>query len=154
MLNLNLNLKLKKWLVLGGGGVATRRIKKILSAGGEIEVISPQITPTISKLKLQNKKIKITKRKFRNSDIKKQDFILACTNDIEVNKKIVSLAKQKKILVSNASNKDDNDFSFTSNINIDKDIKINLSTNGKNPTLTKKIRIFIQRNLKSKISTL
>ena len=55
MLNLNLNLKLKKWLVLGGGVVATRRIKKILSAGGEIEVISPQITPTISKLKLQNK---------------------------------------------------------------------------------------------------
>ena len=104
MLNLNLNLKLKKWLVLGGGIVATRRIKKILSAGGEIEVISPQITPTISKLKLQNKKIKITKRKFKNSDIKKQDFILACTNDIEVNKKIVSLAKQKKILVSNASN--------------------------------------------------
>ena len=154
MLNLNLNLKLKKWLVLGGGIVATRRIKKILSAGGEIEVISPQITPTISKLKLQNKKIKITKRKFKNSDIKKQDFILACTNDIEVNKKIVSLAKQKKILVSNASNKDDNDFSFTSNINIDKDIKINLSTNGKNPSLTKKIRIFIQRNLKSKISTL
>ena len=87
-------------------------------------------------------------------DIKKQDFILACTNDIEVNKKIVSLAKQKKILVSNASNKDDNDFSFTSNINIGKDIKINLSTNGRNPSLTKKIRIFIQRNLKSKISTL
>ena len=57
MLNLNLNLKLKKWLVLGGGIVATRRIKKILSAGGEIEVISPQITQTISKLKLQNKKL-------------------------------------------------------------------------------------------------
>ena len=116
MLKLNLNLKLKKWLVLSGRIVATRSIKKILSAGGVIEVISPQITPTISKLKLQNKKIKITKRKFRNSDIKEQDFILACTNDIEVNKKIVSLAKQKKILVSNASNKDDNDFSFTSNI--------------------------------------
>ena len=38
--------------------------------------------------------------------------------------------------------------------NIDKYIKINLSTNVKNPTLTKKIIIFIQRNLKSKISTL
>jgi len=154
MLNLNLDLRYKKWLILGGGTVASRRVKKILDEGGEVQLISPEVTKIIAKLGSQNKRIKIVIRKFRKSDIKKQDFILACTNDAEVNKRIVSIAKQKKILVSNASDKEDNDFSFTSNININKDVKVNLSTNGKNPSLSKTLRVFIERKLKAEISSL
>ena len=154
MLNLNLDLRYKKWLILGGGTVASRRVKKILDEGGEVQLISPEVTKIIAKLGSQNKRIKIVIRKFRKSDIKKQDFILACTNDAEVNKRIVSIAKQKKILVSNASDKEGNDFSFTSNININKDVQVNLSTNGKNPSLSKTLRVFIERKLKAEISSL
>ena len=114
MLNLNIRLDSKKWLVLGGGTVATRRVKKILKENGYIELISPQVSKSILRIESENKKIKVVKRKFRKSDIRNQDFILACTDNLEVNKSIVAIAKSKKILVSNASDRNDNDFSFTS----------------------------------------
>jgi len=151
MLNLNIRLDSKKWLVLGGGTVATRRVKKILKENGYIKLISPQVSKSILRIESENKKIKVVKRKFRKSDIRNQDFILACTDNLEVNKSIVAIAKSKKILVSNASDRNDNDFSFTSTININKDIKINLSTNGRNPSFTKSLRIYFEKTLKSKI---
>jgi len=151
MLNLNIRLDSKKWLVLGGGTVATRRVKKILKENGYIKLISPQVSKSILRIESENKKIKVVKRKFRKSDIRNQDFILACTDNLEVNKSIVAIAKSKKILVSNASDRNDNDFSFTSTININKDIKINLSTDGRNPSFTKSLRIYFEKTLKSKI---
>ena len=154
MLNLNIRLDSKKWLVLGGGTVATRRVKKILKENGYIKLISPQVSKSILRIESENKKIKVVKRKFRKSDIRNQDFILACTDNLEVNKSIVAIAKSKKILVSNASDRNDNDFSFTSTININKDIKINLSTDGRNPSFTKSLRIYFEKTLKSKIVSL
>ena len=97
MLNLNIRLDSKKWLVLGGGTVATRRVKKILKENGYIELISPQVSKSILRIESENKKIKVVKRKFRKSDIRNQDFILACTDNLEVNKSIVAIAKSKKI---------------------------------------------------------
>ena len=154
MLNLNIRLDSKKWLILGGGTVATRRVKKILKENGYIKLISPQVSKSILRIESENKKLKVIKRKFRKSDIRNQDFILACTDNLEVNKSIVAIAKSKKILVSNASDRNDNDFSFTSTININKDIKINLSTNGRNPSFTKSLRIYFEETLKSKIINL
>jgi len=154
MLNLNIRLDSKKWLILGGGTVATRRVKKILKENGYIKLISPQVSKSILRIESENKKLKVVKRKFRKSDIRNQDFILACTDNLEVNKSIVAIAKSKKILVSNASDRNDNDFSFTSTININKDIKINLSTDGRNPSFTKSLRIYFEKTLKSKIVSL
>ena len=151
MLNLNIRLDSKKWLILGGGTVATRRVKKILKENAYIKLISPQVSKSILRIESENKKLKVVKRKFRKSDIRNQDFILACTDNLEVNKSIVAIAKSKKILVSNASDRNDNDFSFTSTININKDIKINLSTNGRSPSFTKSLRIYFEKTLKSKI---
>ena len=65
MLNLNIRLDSKKWLILGGGTVATRRVKKILKENGYIELISPQVSKSILRIESENKKLKVVKRKFR-----------------------------------------------------------------------------------------
>ncbi|MBT3475564.1 hypothetical protein HN460_01330 [bacterium] len=154
MLNLNISLESKKWLVIGGGTVATRRVKKILKEEGHVRLISPVVSKPLLKIESQNKNLKIVKRKFRKSDIGNQDFVLACTDSVRVNRDIVATAKSKKILVSNASDKNDSEFSFTSTININRDIRINLSTDGKNPSFTKTLRIYFEKNLKGKILSL
>ena len=151
MLNLNINLTSKKWLIVGGGKVATRRVKKILDEMGEVKLVSPKITTTLERLEEKNKNLKIIKRKFRKSDIEKQDFILACTDDKKINKDIAAYGKSKKIFVCNASDKEDNDFFFTSTVNVNKDIKINFSTHGKNASFTKLIRMTLEKDLKKKI---
>ena len=145
MLNVNLDLTSTKWLIVGGGSVGTRRAKKILQEDGSVKLVSPEISKGLAKLEMKYKELKIIKRNFRATDIKNQDFILACTNNIDVNKKIVTIAKLKKILVSNASDKNDNNFSFTSSVELNKKVKINFS---------KLLRTLFEKNLKNEILSL
>ena len=154
MLNVNLNLTSTMWLIVGGGSVATRRAQKILQEDGRVKLVSPDISKGLAKLEIKYKELKIIKRNFRATDIKNQDFILACTNNIDLNKKIVTIAKSKKILVSNASDKNDNNFSFTSSIELNKKVKINFSTGGSNPSFSKLLRTLFEKNLKNEILNL
>jgi precorrin-2 dehydrogenase/sirohydrochlorin ferrochelatase len=154
MLNVNLDLTSTKWLIVGGGSVGTRRAKKILQEDGSVKLVSPEISKGLAKLEMKYKELKIIKRNFRATDIKNQDFILACTNNIDLNKKIVTIAKSKKILVSNASDKNDNNFSFTSSIDLNKKVKINFSTGGSNPSFSKLLRTLFEKNLKNEILNL
>jgi precorrin-2 dehydrogenase/sirohydrochlorin ferrochelatase len=154
MVNVNLNINSKKWLIVGGGVVATRRTKKILSSGAVIKIVSPKVSKSLISLESKNKKIKILKRNFRKSDIKSVDFVLACTNNNEVNKKIVYEARKNKVPVSNASNKSDNDFSFTSEVKINKNIKINFSTNGSSPYFSKSLKLLFNSSIKKELIAL
>ena len=154
MLNVNLNLTSTMWLIVGGGSVATRRAQKILQEDGRVKLVSPDISKGLARLEIKYKELKIIKRNFRATDIKNQDFILACTNNIDLNKKIVTIAKSKKILVSNASDKNDNNFSFTSSIELNKKVKINFSTGGSNPSFSKLLRTLFEKNLKNEILNL
>lgn len=154
MVNVNLNINSKKWLIVGGGVVATRRTKKILSSGAIIKIVSPKVSKSLVSLESKNKKIKILKRNFRKSDIKSVDFVLACTNNNEVNKKIVYEARKNKVPVSNASNKSDNDFSFTSEVKINKNIKINFSTNGSSPYFSKSLKLLFNSSIKKELIAL
>ena len=134
--------------------VATRRTKKILSSGAIIKIVSPKVSKSLVSLESKNKKIKILKRNFRKSDIKSVDFVLACTNNNEVNKKIVYEARKNKVPVSNASNKSDNDFSFTSEVKINKNIKINFSTNGSSPYFSKSLKLLFNSSIKKELIAL
>ncbi len=154
MVNVNLNINSKKWLIVGGGVVATRRTKKILSSGAIIKIVSPKVSKSLVSLESKNKKIKILKRNFRKSDIKSVDFVLACTNNNEVNKKIVYEARKNRVPVSNASNKSDNDFSFTSEVKINKNIKINFSTNGSSPYFSKSLKLLFNSSIKKELIAL
>ena len=154
MVNVNLNINSKKWLIVGGGVVATRRTKKILSSGAIIKIVSPKVSKSLISLESKNKKIKILKRNFRKSDIKSVDFVLACTNNNEVNKKIVYESRKNKVPVSNASNKSDNDFSFTSEVKINKNIKINFSTNGSSPYFSKSLKLLFNSSIKKELIAL
>ena len=89
MLNINLDISSKKWLIVGGGKIATRRTKKILRANGTIKLVSPIITKELETISKKHKKIKIVRRKYRFTDLKGINFVITCTNDEKINKKIV-----------------------------------------------------------------
>ena len=148
MLNINFDISSKKWLIVGGGKIATRRTKKILKANGAIKLVSPIITKELEKISKKNKKIKIIKRKYQSTDLKGINFVVACTNDEKINGRIVKDSKKMEILVSNASNSKDNDFSFTSSFELNNEVKINFSTKGNSPFFSKFLKILFEKNLK------
>ena len=82
------NLKQKEVLVIGGGKVATRKVKTLLNFGPSITVIARQTTDLIDKL-AQEGTIKLHKRSFNlKEDIKNRDVVIVATDDIDLQKSI------------------------------------------------------------------
>ena len=144
----NINISSKRWLIVGGGEVATRRLKKIIESEGSVKLVGKSISKQIKNISKKNKNIKLLERSYRVSDLNSTDFVIACTNNKDLNDKIIKASRKKNILASNASNKKLSDFSFTSTFKLNKDISINFDTAGNSPLFSKVIRILFQENLK------
>ena len=144
----NINISSKRWLIVGGGEVATRRLKKIIESEGSVKLVGKSISKQIKNISKKNKNIKLLERSYRVSDLNSTDFVIACTNNKDLNDKIIKASRKKNILASNASNQKLSDFSFTSTFKLNKDISFNFDTAGNSPLFSKVIRILFQENLK------
>lgn len=101
-----LNLKKKNCLVVGGGKIAERKIKVLLSAGAKVYLVSPKVTSWIKK----NNKLIYKKRRFVPNDLDDKFLVIAATNDKMTNKKICKLADKKNILVNSINTRKHTNF--------------------------------------------
>ena len=151
---INLNLKDKKIIVVGGGNEAEKRIKSILNEKCEIIVISDSVNAEISKL-VKIKQIKLKKQKIENikfiSELK-PDLIITTTNDKKINKKIIDNAQKKKIMSYSSDNPENSDFSNGAIIDFEKMIQVAIFTGGRSPVMSKKIKSKAEKALKKVIS--
>ena len=76
----------RKALVIGGGNIAEGRIKKLLSFGADVVVISPKATEHIERAALQGR-IPLLKREYQNGDIINfmPFLVIAATDDRQAN---------------------------------------------------------------------
>ena len=150
---INLNLEGKKIIIIGGGNEAEKRIKSILNEKCEISVISDSINEQISKW-VKIKKIKLKKQKIEKLNFiseLKPDIIITTTNDKKINQKIITYAKNRKIIVYSSDNPDDSDFSNAAIIDFEKTIQIAIFTGGRSPAMSKKIKSKSEKALKKVI---
>ena len=156
MINFNLDISKRKILIIGSGNIAKRRLKKILGCAKDIriDIVSPDFNNEIKSIFSKEPKIKFFKRKFRFSDLRNIDIVIACTNDISLNQEISKICFEKKIFVNNASDQSLSTIHFTSNVKISKIVELNLNTGGQSPFLSKIMRILIEKVLKKPIDKL
>ena len=150
---INLNLEGKKIIIIGGGNEAEKRIKSILNEKCEILIISDSINEQISKW-IKIKKIKLKKQKIEKLNFiseLKPDIIITTTNDKKINQKIITYAKNRKIIVYSSDNPDDSDFSNAAIIDFEKTIQIAIFTGGRSPAMSKKIKSKSEKALKKVI---
>ena len=151
---INLNLKDKRIIVVGGGNEAQKRIKSILNEKCEIIVISDSVNAEISKL-VKIKQIKLKKQKIENikfiSELK-PDVIITTTNDKKINQKIIDHAQKKKIISYSSDNPENSDFSNGAIIDFEKTIQVAIFTGGRSPVMSKKIKLKAEKALKKVIS--
>lgn len=137
-----LNLSNKNLLFIGGGKVAERKIL-LLYKIAKITIISPRITKPLEEL-YKNKEVEINYKTFEDSDLKeKYTLVFACTNKIEVNRKIGMTCKKNRIFVFVAGDKELSDFYMPAVFKNEKYL-VALSTYGNSPTRAKKIRDYIK----------
>ena len=126
-------------LIIGGGKVAYRRVKLLLEAGANVELVSIELLPELEQLLIINE-CKYTKRAVREDDVKAiYMFIIAATNDFDVNESIHAWSKALYVPVNVVTNQKLCDFIFPGIINRDP-MKIAISNSGQSPVLTKLLK--------------
>jgi siroheme synthase-like protein len=103
----------KQVLVVGGGKVATLRVKTLLQFKFNIEVVAPEVSDEIAALEAEGQ-IKVIRRRALAADITdhNNDYIVVATDDREANLNFAGAAKYTGKPVNVADNKDLCDFFF------------------------------------------
>lgn len=92
------DLKNQACLVVGGGPVALRKIRLMISAGAKITVVAPELCSDL--IEEFGSSIEHYARNFENQDIAGYRLITAATNNPQVNEKVSELAKAANIPVN------------------------------------------------------
>ena len=118
------DISTKRILVIGGGKIAARRVRTLLKFAEHIEVTAPEICDEMKDILKEEEKKEVpqavwSSRKVLEEDLKDTsdflngaDIVLTATDDRELNQKIVSACRMRKILVNTADDKSLCDFYF------------------------------------------
>ena len=136
-----LKLEQLQTLVVGGGYVGLEKITAIFdnSPDANVTLVAPEIRDEIKEIAANKKNLLLLLKKFDENDLTDKDLVIVATNDKIENARIKLLAKEKKILANVADTPDLCDF-YLSSVVKKGDLKIGISTNGKSPTVAKRIK--------------
>ena len=129
-----INLEDKRFLVVGYGRIAKRKLKAISEFTSNIKIITKD--PTEEKL---GKGIEIVNKCFDEKDIEGMDFVITATGSREQDEAIVAACKSRGIPVNAADDRDECDF-FLPGIIKRGDLVVSVSTSGKSPAYSKHLR--------------
>ncbi|MEO9321159.1 MAG: bifunctional precorrin-2 dehydrogenase/sirohydrochlorin ferrochelatase [Nitrososphaera sp.] len=147
----DLNLKGKHAVVIGGGTEGTRKVKGLLGQDCRITVISNRLNRFL--IDAQKKgAIELVKARLDGPGIldRFDDLfvVLAATNDKHLNRQLVEKGRSKGAFVYAADDPAVSDFSYASVINIEGVMQVAVSTSGKSPIVARKVRIRAERVLR------
>jgi len=134
----NLDIRNRKCLVVGGGAVGTRKIMTLLDCGAKVTVVSIDVAEKLQELS-DNDIIKLEKRPFQISDLDEMFLVMGATDNQEINREIHSEAERLGVLCNIADRPEDCNFILPAIVNRG-DLIIAISTSGKSPASAKKIR--------------
>jgi siroheme synthase-like protein len=128
-------------LIIGGGNVALDKLNSILnnSPQTKIKLVSIHISEEIKKLAEEKETIKLIERPYIIRDIEEADLIIAAVNNLETSKQIKLDAEAKGKLANVADKPGLCDF-YLGSIVQKGSVKIGISTNGKSPTIAKRLK--------------
>ncbi len=91
-----LDLVGRRVVVVGGGTVAQRRLPRLVGAGAAVEVISPEVTPSVQSM-AEAGEISWRERRYADGDLDGAWYALTCTSDREVNAAVAQEARQRRV---------------------------------------------------------
>ena len=132
-------------LLVGGGNVGLEKLNAVLksSPGARVTVVASHIREEIRTLARESGNISLVERNFRASDLRGKDLVLMATDDPKLHREIRVLARKRRLLVNVADTPDQCDF-YLGSVVTKGNLKIGISTNGKSPTIAKRIREYLE----------
>jgi siroheme synthase-like protein len=143
-----LKLNQLKVLLVGAGNIGLEKLEAVLtnSPETEIDIVAETFLPKLLEFTGNFPKVKLHQKKFEAADLEGYDLVIIATGDNDLNSEIRSLARKRHLLINVADKPDLCDF-YLGSIVKKGDLKIGISTNGKSPTVAKRLKEIFQNNL-------
>ena len=137
----------KKIVVVGGGNIATRRIKTLLQFTRNITAVAPKTTMELHELGKAGF-VNLINRPVKRSDFTMAFMVIAATNDWELNDEIYRVCKEEGIYVNVADDKSKCDFYFPG-IYMQDEVVVGITASGLNHKKARKVRVAIQEAMEA-----
>ncbi len=131
-------------LIVGGGFVAEEKLTFLLKSSPDARVV--MVAPLFREGTLELAKkgdVTLIKSTYKKSHLKGKHIVIATTDVPEINEKIYKHCRKRSILVNVADNPPYCDF-YMGGIVTKGHVKVAISTNGKSPTMAKRLRQFFE----------
>ncbi len=124
-----IDLNQKQGLVVGGGAVAARKIRTLLPYGPHLTVCAPSVLPELEALP----GLTLRREPFSPALLEGTFFVIAATDDPELNSHIARLCRERNIPVNVADPGTESTFLFPSVVRRGP-LTVGISTGGKSPS--------------------
>ena len=141
-LTVNIAVKNRPVLVVGGGGVALRKVETLLDYDADITVVAPQIEDKLA-FHEEKGRIKIEKREYKEGDTSGFKLVISASNDDYVNQQVYKECQKANIPVNVVDNPPLCDFTFPAVLKRDC-LTVSVSTDGQAPYLASFLRLILE----------
>jgi siroheme synthase-like protein len=143
-----LKLENLRVLLVGGGNVGLEKLTAILRNSPEtaVTIVSRTFLPKLRDLVASQPRLQLIERGWLATDLDTADIVFAATDDPALHRTIVAAAHQRRLLVNVADTPDLCDF-YLSSVVVKGQLKVAVSTNGKSPTVGKRLRAVLEETL-------
>lgn len=143
-----LKLESLQTLIVGGGHVGLEKLTAVLknSPSANITLVARAIQEPIKEIARKHPHVKLEERNFKLWDLWDKDLVLLATDNRQLHESIRNFARSRRILINVADTPDLCDF-YLGSVVTKGNLKIGVSTNGKSPTISKRIREYLEEAL-------
>jgi siroheme synthase-like protein len=141
-------------VLVGGGNVGLEKLTAILNNSplAKVTVISREFLPEVHELASQYEGVTVIQKSFADEDLNDAEVVIAATNDSDLNKYIRQAAHDRKLLINVADKPELCDF-YLASIVQKGDLKLAISTNGKSPTIAKRLKEVLNESIPDELDT-
>ena len=135
-------------LLIGAGPIGLEKLTTLLSNSPltRIKIVALEIIPEVEELSRDLPNVQIQQKAFEVQDLNDVNLVIAATNNDTLNLEIRAAAKERKLLVNFADKPALCDF-YLGSVVKKGDLKIAISTNGKSPTVAKRLKELLNESL-------
>jgi precorrin-2 dehydrogenase/sirohydrochlorin ferrochelatase len=138
----NMNIRGKIVIIVGGGAVAERKCRTLLDAGALVTVIAPRLTRGLRCL-LEGGKITHCARDYRRGDLSGAFLVFAATGDRAISAAVAEEASDWRVPANIADMPERSDFTTPAAVSRG-DLLLTVSTGGKCPVLAREVRLDLE----------
>lgn len=139
-------------LLVGGGNVALEKLTALLgnSPNATIKIVAKEISPEVRAFTRDYPLVTLHERVFENTDLDGVDVVVVAADNADLNVRIRDESRTRHLLINVADKPELCDF-YLGSVVKKGNLKLGISTNGKSPTIAKRIKELLNEALPEEI---